>query len=284
MQSNTLKVVGFLCALIILSAVRTVSVRAISNADLALTNDPFFVQAKQLELKEEALEKKKLQEEAKAKEQKQEAEALAKKKEQEAAQAPVQTVHTVQDGESLSTIATQYQTTWVRVFNKNVQVTDPNLLNAGQVLVIPTAQEQLAERVLTAPATVSQAATTGSGTRTTASQRTQITAPTTPRVRASSSGNTYAPGYCTWYAKNRRPDLPNRMGNAASWVTSAAAQGFVTGSAPRVGAIGQRGNHVVYVEAVNGDGTVTISEMNYGGRLYVVNSRTTAASAFTYIY
>lgn len=98
------------------------------------------------------------------------------------------------------------------------------------------------------------------------------------------AGNGYAPGYCTWYAKNKRPDLPNNLGNANTWYSNAAAMGLPVGTTPRVGAIGQAVGqmHVVYVEAVNGD-TVTISEMNYGG-LYRMNTRTVPASNFVYIY
>jgi surface antigen len=59
------------------------------------------------------------------------------------------------------------------------------------------------------------------------------------------------------------------------------------GSEPRAGAVGTttRGSlgHVVYVESVNGDGTINISEMNYKG-FGVQSSRTTSASEFVYIY
>src|SRR5690606_9688951 len=34
---------------------------------------------------------------------------------------------------------------------------------------------------------------------------------------ASSAGNTYAYGYCTWWVKTKRPDLPNQLGNAGAW-------------------------------------------------------------------
>lgn len=79
-----------------------------------------------------------------------------------------------------------------------------------------------------------------------------------------------------------RPDLPNRMGNASNWVNSASKAGFSISKTPRVGAIGQQGNHVVYITAVSGN-MVTTSEMNYVG-LGVVSSRTVPASTFTYIY
>lgn len=99
----------------------------------------------------------------------------------------------------------------------------------------------------------------------------------------SSSGNTYEHCQCTHYAKSKRPDLPNNLGNANTWVSRAAAQGIPTGSIPRVGAIGQRGMHVVYIERVNSDGTVYLSERNYDyncGFRY----RTAPASNFLYIY
>lgn len=101
--------------------------------------------------------------------------------------------------------------------------------------------------------------------------------------KGSSVGNSYAAGNCTWYAKYRRPDLPNNLGNAYSWVSRARAQGRATGSIPRVGAIGQRGNHVVYVEQVNPNNTVSISEMNFTG-YGKISHRTLPANSFTYIY
>lgn len=101
--------------------------------------------------------------------------------------------------------------------------------------------------------------------------------------QASSNGNTYSSGYCTWYAKSRRPDLPNNLGNANTWFARASAQGIPTGSKPKVGAVGQRGNHVVFVEKINQDGTITISEMNYRG-FNKTSKRIVSADNFRYIY
>lgn len=108
------------------------------------------------------------------------------------------------------------------------------------------------------------------------------------RYSYDSSGNTYAFGNCTWYAKSRRADIPNSLGNANTWYERAAAMGWDVGSAPKKGAVGTTtaGNlgHVVYVEGVSLDGlTVTISEMNYAG-FNLVSSRTVPASSFLYIY
>lgn len=269
---NTVKVVLFLCALITISVLQNGSVNALSNKDFALTEDPFYQKAK-LDKKKQEAEVKEAEQKA-AEKQKAEEEARVKA-EQEKANQPI--VHVVQSGESLSTIAAQHGTTWKRLFDKNTEIADPNILAISASITIPKTDEQLTERPLPVAiepvVPVQMARSTGATARSTA-----------PRYQVgSSAGNTYAPGYCTWYAKSRRPDLPNRMGNAISWVSSAATAGFATGSTPRVGAIGQQGNHVVYVESVNGDGTVTVSEMNYKG-LYIVSSRTVSAGAFTYIY
>lgn len=108
------------------------------------------------------------------------------------------------------------------------------------------------------------------------------------RYADNAAGNMYDPGQCTWYVKNRRPDLPNNLGNANTWYYNAAAYGYDVGSAPKKGAVGTttRGyaGHVVYVEGVSLDGqSITISEMNYAGP-YSLRTRQADASEFTYIY
>lgn len=191
---------------------------------------------------------------------------------------PQPTKHVVVDGETLSAIAAKYQTTWLRIYAKNMQVENPDVVNAGIELVIPLTDEQLAERPL--PVVVEEVPAPVAAT---APKKVAAKPQTAATVsRGSVAGNTYTPGNCTWYAKNRRPDLPNNLGNAYTWVSRAAAQGIPTSSTPRVGAVGQAGNHVVYVESVNGDGTVTISEMNRTA-LYVISTRTVPASYFQYI-
>lgn len=104
-----------------------------------------------------------------------------------------------------------------------------------------------------------------------------------PTASQSFPGNGYDWGNCTWYVKNKRPDLPNDLGNAGSWVYTAQSRGIPTGSTPKIGAVGESGGHVVYIEKVNPDGTVTFSEMNFSG-LGVVSRRSLPANSFTYIY
>lgn len=212
-----------------------------------------------------------------------EAEAKPKKKKLK------QIVHTVKQGESLSKISRQYDTDWTRIYSKNRVLTNPDVLKIGEKLVIPKQNEKLKLRELPKPepAPTPQPVVQTQVPVATTLARTEQAAPVvaTPPP-ASSSGNTYYAGYCTWYAKSRRPDLPNNLGNASTWLARAAAQGFATGSAPRVGAIAHARTgymHVAYVEAVHGNGTITVSEMNYTG-FNVVSQRTAPAGEFSYIY
>lgn len=228
---------------------------------------------------------------------KQEAQQTDNEEQEKKDQKPV--VHLVKEGETLSDIAKQHETTWRRLYDKNTAIEHPDVILVDMKVTIPTAEEELETRPLPEPAPVQQVAesTSDAGTtpRTSDSTRSRpqasslqatserTTQSTATTRRGSSSGNRYAAGYCTWYVKNMRPDLPNNLGNARTWAIRARAQGMSTGATPRVGAVGQRGNHVVYVQSVNNDGTVTFSEMNYRS-LYTKTVRTVPANYFTYIY
>ena len=90
--------------------------------------------------------------------------------------------------------------------------------------------------------------------------------------------NHFAYGYCTWYVANKR-NVP-WFGNAIEWWANARPYGYREGQTPVVGAImvtRESGyGHVAYVEAVNGDGSWTVSEMNYKG-WNIVSRRTIRA-------
>ena len=182
---------------------------------------------------------------------------------------PEPVIYIVVDGDNLSKIGTAYNVEWQRLWAKNTQLTNPDLIHVADQITIPEPSETLAREL---PAVVAlPAATPG----------------VAPRV-SYDAGNTYDYGYCTWYVKNRRgASIPNMLGNANTWYSRAAAAGMAVGSEPRPGAVGTttRGalGHVVYVESVNGDGSINISEMNaptWGATTY----RTAAASEFVYIY
>lgn len=61
---------------------------------------------------------------------------------------PAEVKVTVAEGDSLSSIATTQSTTWVRLYNANEQVANPNIINPGEVLRVPHADEQLVDRPL----------------------------------------------------------------------------------------------------------------------------------------
>ena len=100
-------------------------------------------------------------------------------------------------------------------------------------------------------------------------------------------------GQCVHWAYYNRPDLHElygwSLGNANTW--AARATRSVVNRTPSVGAIFQTSSgwygHVGYVEAVNPDGSIRVSEMNYGYVSYRVIESTIPASAvgnFYYIH
>jgi surface antigen len=195
--------------------------------------------------------------------------------------------HSITKGETLVKISDKYKVDWKRIYDKNTEIADPDVINPGEKLVIPDKKEKLKERKIAADkieakVEIKPEANNSFNSRTDNSARTSSSSSYTS-ARGSSSGNTYSPGYCTYYAKQMRPDLPNNLGNAETWVSRARAQGIPTGSTPRVGAIGQKGNHVVYVQKINSNGTIVISEMNWTG-LWNISTRTVSANSHIYIY
>ena len=103
-------------------------------------------------------------------------------------------------------------------------------------------------------------------------------------------GGPYGSGQCTQWAWYKRQDLPSTLGNANAWARSAAADGYVVNRTPAAGAIFQTSSgwygHVGYVEAVNPDGSIVVSEMNYGVNYRVIRSTIPASYVgnFNYIH
>lgn len=64
----------------------------------------------------------------------------------------------VQPGDSLSKIAEKHSTTYVRLYNANPVVENPDVIYPGEQLRVPAANEQLADRPLSADAQVPVAA------------------------------------------------------------------------------------------------------------------------------
>ena len=90
------------------------------------------------------------------------------------------------------------------------------------------------------------------------------------------AGNNYDECQCTWWAQEKRQDLPGfsgGSGHAKNWASSARAAGFETGTTPIAGAIvvfqpKKQGadpdkGHVAYVEQVYSGTSFRISEMGW---------------------
>ncbi len=202
---------------------------------------------------------------------------------------PKQVTVTVQTGDTLTSIADAHSTTYVRLFNANQNLANPDIINVGDKIRIPASDEQLPDRMSAVAAQATATPVTAATTAVAASSYEPVYSQTytpgsQPVYATDSAGNTYFKGYCTWYAKERRPDLPNQLGNGGQWVANAAAQGYAPGSTPKVGAIAETAGHVAYVEAVNPDGTIVISDMNGRAGFGNVGSYTASAGSYQYIY
>lgn len=180
---------------------------------------------------------------------------------------PKEVIYIIKKGDTLTSIAKAHNVPLERLWAKNATLTDPDRIEPEKPLKIPQNSEVLKPRPF--PATV-EVLQTGSKE------------PSSRIGGSSVSGNSYSYGYCTWYAKEQRPDMPNNLGNADTWYWR---YNGAKGSSPAVGAVAVATGymHVAIVTGVNGDGTITISEMNYQG-WNVVSSRTTSASEFRYLY
>lgn len=134
-------------------------------------------------------------------------------------------------------------------------------------------------------------------------QAQQAPAASAPSVNSSQFAglsNYYDWGWCTWHVFEKRAALgkpvSNMWGNANNWVNGASADGFAVNNTPSVGAVAQSYagtngagavGHVAVVESINGDGSITISEMGWNGTVGVVSYRTIPASqvsTFNYIH
>lgn len=68
----------------------------------------------------------------------------------------------VEPGETLSGIAHNYQTTYVRLYDANSHISNPNLIHPGDTIRIPAPDEQLSSRPLPATPEVVRTAVRGS--------------------------------------------------------------------------------------------------------------------------
>ena len=163
-------------------------------------------------------------------------------------------VHKVNSGDTPAKLASKYKTSEQRIvaFN-NLELTG---LKNGSKIIIPAGK--MPEPTPTPTPSVGSGYNSGTNA-----------GAINWMPRGSTAGNGYAYGYCTWYVKDVRPDLPNQLGNANTWYQRASAMGLSVGSEPRAGAVFQTSlggggyGHVGIIDSVDHEkGTVTYSDMN----------------------
>ena len=159
-------------------------------------------------------------------------------------------VHVVKNNEDINSIASNYNSNIEEIIAANSLELDQNL-KVGARILVPNGNLPETER----PDYVAPVTRRDTGSVSFAFYSAQY-----------SAGNRYAYGWCTWYAWDRRPDLPSNLGNARTWASAAARAGFPVDHTPRAGAIFQNNSgyygHVGYVTSVNADGSVNVCDMN----------------------
>ncbi|MFZ2153973.1 MAG: LysM peptidoglycan-binding domain-containing protein [Candidatus Moraniibacteriota bacterium] len=168
--------------------------------------------------------------------------------------------HIVKKGETLDNIAKEYKAERANIISFNDDIPANGEVTEGQEIVIPGGQKELPAPAPTDTAGLdrrSYATSTGGDPKVSGTIKLDGRAGT---------GHRFPYGYCTWYVAQKR--YVPWGGNAGTWLYNAKARGYKTGKTPAKGAILVTSEswwgHVAVVESV-GNGTITVSEMNYKG-------------------
>lgn len=163
-------------------------------------------------------------------------------------------VHKVKSGEDINSVASKYGSSVEQIVAANGLELNPSV-SEGMVILIPDGNLPENERPDYVP------------------PKPAVVTPTVTYTHFSWSANNPMPyGWCTYYAWGRRSEMGDNMRlpssglyNANTWVMSLSGT-FAIDRTPRVGDVFQTMSgwygHVGIVDAVNADGTITVSDMN----------------------
>ncbi len=192
-------------------------------------------------------------------------------------------VYSVKTGDTYQSIASRYSTNIAEIIARNDL--ESTGLVVGSKIVLPGGVLPLTERPEYVP--IYNYSYYGS-----ASDRQNMHVIYEPVTAG--GNNTMAWGNCTYYAwwwrwaNGMALPVPaggggTFWGNANNWANAARALGMTVDKTPSYGAVFQTTagwyGHVGIVTAVNGDGSITVREMNYGYRLNVITESTIPASS-----
>lgn len=175
--------------------------------------------------------------------------------------------YTVKSGDTLSTIASKYGTTYQKLMSLNGMKN--TIIYPGQKLKVP-------------------------GTNSTSKTGSTSTA-TGYKTPIFNQANLYDWGQCTWHAFNRHAEVGKGIStywwNANNWDTAATQDGYTVDHRAAVGSILQTDagyyGHVAFVERVNSNGSIYVSEMNYSAAPGIKTFRTipaTQVSSYKFIH
>ncbi|MCJ1804688.1 LysM peptidoglycan-binding domain-containing protein [Staphylococcus warneri] len=165
--------------------------------------------------------------------------------------------YTVQAGDSLSSIAAKYGTTYQKIMSLN---------GLSNFFIYPGQKLKVS----------GTASISNSSSNTANSSKNGCNTP------VFNHQNLYTWGQCTYHVFNRRAQIGKGIStywwNANNWDNAAAADGYTIDGKPTVGSIAQSDSgyygHVAFVERVNSDGSILVSEMNWAASPGIVTYRT----------
>lgn len=165
--------------------------------------------------------------------------------------------YAVKEGDSIESISKKFSADKDRILAFN-SLPANGQLKTGDEIIIPDGRKEEERTTLPTIERRQYATPSDSGLATDISGKSVVDG-------KAGTGHRFPYGYCTWYVAQKR--FVPWGGNAGTWLYNAKAQGYSTGKTPKKGAIvvtteSRYYGHVAIVESV-GDGTITVSEMNY---------------------
>lgn len=196
--------------------------------------------------------------------------------------------YTVKSGDTLSSIARANGMNYRTLMSINN--ISGHIIHPGQTLKLSSSASSGNTSSSSTSSNTSSASDNSSSASSSSNSGSSYNAPA-PSSASSWGTNWYSWGDCTWYAFERRKQLGkpvgNGWGNASNWAGQARSAGYSVNNSPSVGAIIQAHawtnnawgmGHVGVVERINPDGSILISEMNFGTGVGVKGHRTLSAS------